>query len=229
MRVDGNTIRDARNRPILLYGANAETLFLNTTAGEAQSVFFTMRSWNMNAARVFSSITDLQKDPDRHLAQLARLAEMASTQQIVLIIALVSEPTTRHKLPTAAALAHWKSVATQLKDAPGVIFDLFDDPSFGDGVGEPSGAAWKIWREGGIVDGEQYIGMQALAGVIRAAGATQLIIAEGLGGVFSNIGDNLLSDSSVIYAARESLAESGRAAGEWGRSFGFLAGRVPSR
>src|SRR5258708_39968367 len=95
-RVDGNILRDARNRPILLSGANAEAFFFPPTGRNAQGIFSKMRSWNMNAARISSSITAWQKDPAGHVAQLARVAEAASIEQIVLVIALANDASQRH-------------------------------------------------------------------------------------------------------------------------------------
>jgi hypothetical protein len=80
--VDGNILRDARNRPILHSGANADVFFFPPTGRNAQGIFFKMRSWNMNAARISSSITSWQKDPAGQLAQLARFADAASLEQI---------------------------------------------------------------------------------------------------------------------------------------------------
>jgi hypothetical protein len=62
-----------------------------------------MWSWNMNTARIVSSITEWQEDPTTYLAQLGSLAEVAGTQQIVLVLSLANDAGQRHKLPTAAA------------------------------------------------------------------------------------------------------------------------------
>ncbi|HET8548213.1 MAG TPA: cellulase family glycosylhydrolase [Bryobacteraceae bacterium] len=222
MRSDGNSVRDARNRPILLTGANAEDLFIGPTSGDAQSAFFTMRSWNMNAARVVSSLSEFGKDPAGQLARLGRLARIAGEQQVVLIIVAATDASQRHNLPTADTVEHWTSVATHLKDAPGVVFDLLDGPRLA-----TAEADWDLWRNGGTLDGQQYSGMQTLVDAIRAAGAMQPVIAEGLNGSLANIGPHLLSDSNVIYGARQPLATDGRTAEEWDQAFGFLAASFP--
>jgi hypothetical protein len=157
-----------------------------------------MWSWNMNTARIVSSITEWQEDPTTYLAQLGSLAEVAGTQQIVLVVALGNDAGQRHKLPTAAAVEYWRSVSAKLKDEPNVIFGLLDDPRLDDAGSRFSQADWEFWRNEGTLDGEQYRGMQALVDVIRAAGGTQPTIAEGLGGVFTNIGGNLVDDSGLI-------------------------------
>jgi hypothetical protein len=147
MRVDRNILRDARNRPIPLFGANADAFSLNVSDLEAQSAFFHMRSWNMNAAWISSSITDWQKDPARHLAHLESLAQVAGIQQIILIITLANDAPQRHKLPIPAAVEYWKSVSTKLKDAPGVIFDLLDDPRLDDTAGNFAGGGLGVLAE----------------------------------------------------------------------------------
>ncbi len=227
MRADANILRDGRQRAILLYGANAGPFFVDTSTGDATGVTFQMRSWNMNAARITRSLTAWQKDPEREIARLRQIASVAAIQRIVLIVALANDAPHEINLPTAEAIDYWTSVAGQLKDRPGVIFDLLDAPAPDHPSGALTGADWQLWRNGGMIGGRQYSGMQALLDAIRRAGAMQPVIAEGLNGALAGIEGSLLNDPNVIYAARESFDPGSRTATEWEQSFGFLAGRAP--
>jgi len=78
--------------------------------------------------------------------------------------------------------AFWRAVATQFAGNPHVLFEAFNEPvavSNGD-----SDQNWACWRDGGAAcpgRGYQAAGMQALVDAIRATGATQPIIVNGIG------------------------------------------------
>jgi len=75
------------------------------------------------------------------------------------------------------------SVATEFKDFPNVMYDLYGEPGF---------ISWTCWLRGCTDSGTQYIGMQQMIDVVRQAGARQILIlggvihAENLGGWVSN-------------------------------------------
>jgi endoglucanase len=69
--------------------------------------------------------------------------------------------------------AFWSSVAAQYKGVSGIAFDLFN---------EPHDISWSCWLSGCTTPaGWQATGMQQLISAVRGAGATQPVIAEGLG------------------------------------------------
>jgi endoglucanase len=75
------------------------------------------------------------------------------------------------------AVAFWSSVATAFKGYPSVILDLYN---------EPHGIGWSCWKSGGCtaVDtaGASYpvAGMDQMLAAVRAAGATNVVAANGL-------------------------------------------------
>jgi hypothetical protein len=69
------------------------------------------------------------------------------------------------------APAFWRSVATTFADNDQVVFDLFN---------EPHGVSWACWRDGCVVDGYQAAGMQTLIDAVRATGAENPVIINGL-------------------------------------------------
>jgi hypothetical protein len=69
----------------------------------------------------------------------------------------------------------WTQVATEYKSDPGIIFDLYN---------EPHDLSWQCWRDGGSTCQNPlypYAGMQQLLNAVRSTGATNLVIAGGLG------------------------------------------------
>jgi len=67
----------------------------------------------------------------------------------------------------------WSSVASTFKSDPGVVFDLYN---------EPHTVSWTCWLRGCTTPGGWHAaGMQTLVNAVRATGATQPILAEGLG------------------------------------------------
>jgi endoglucanase len=70
------------------------------------------------------------------------------------------------------AVAFWRSVAAQYKHVRGIAFDLFN---------EPHDISWACWRNGCTTPaGWKATGMQQLVDAVRATGARQPVIAEGL-------------------------------------------------
>jgi hypothetical protein len=88
----------------------------------------------------------------------------------------------------------WSDVATTFKSDPAVLFDLFNEPSFGYTSSEEeavmSGSPWGCWRSGCTMrwraDADQpwvtyaAAGMQELVDVVRHVGATEPIMVGGL-------------------------------------------------
>ena len=71
------------------------------------------------------------------------------------------------------APAFWSSVARTFKDDPAVVFDLYN---------EPYDVSWQCWRDGCLMpEGWRTAGMQTLVDAVRSTGASQTVIATGLG------------------------------------------------
>ncbi len=70
------------------------------------------------------------------------------------------------------ATAFWTSVAAAFRHDPAVIFELFN---------EPHGVSWRCWEWGCTMPGGwRAVGMQQLLDTVRAAGAGQPVIVDGL-------------------------------------------------
>src|SRR5207302_9112493 len=69
--------------------------------------------------------------------------------------------------------ALWSSAASSCRNGPGVGFDLYSGPHDG---------SWPCWRDGCTTTaGWRTAGMQSLVDAVRSTGATQPVLAGGLG------------------------------------------------
>ncbi|MEU6958844.1 glycoside hydrolase family 5 protein [Streptomyces chrestomyceticus] len=77
--------------------------------------------------------------------------------------------------------AFWSSVAGTFKNAPEVVFDLFNEP-YPDRATPDTERAWACWRDGGTCPGIGYevAGMQTLLDAVRATGARNPVLVGGL-------------------------------------------------
>lgn len=66
----------------------------------------------------------------------------------------------------------WVSMSRTFREAPLVVFDIFNEPHDTD---------WQCWRDGCVMDeGYTAVGMQALVDAVRSTGARQPIIVSGI-------------------------------------------------
>jgi endoglucanase len=91
----------------------------------------------------------------------------------------------QEEMPDAHSVAFWQSAARIFGGNQLVLFDLFNEP-WPDNDGD-SAAAWECWLDGGCVlpsqngpDHYTAVGMQQLVDTVRATGAHNILIAEGI-------------------------------------------------
>jgi hypothetical protein len=131
-------------------------------------------------------------------------------------------------MPRQEYVDYWSAVAARFKGNPNVIFDVMNEPALTGVVNEDtSDFAWGIWLHGGNYAGQQVMGMQSLVDAIRAAGATQPVVVEGLGfgTTFNNIGTRLISDTSVVYEVHDYGLDEDFSVKE--ARYGFMSSQFP--
>jgi hypothetical protein len=91
----------------------------------------------------------------------------------------------QEEMPDAHSVAFWRSAATAFRGNTSVLFDLFNEP-WPDNDADTK-AAWSCWRDGceqmsqnAGHDRYQAVGMQRLVQAVRATGARNIVIAEGI-------------------------------------------------
>lgn len=123
--------------------------------------------------------------------------------------------------PTQQTVRFWRVLAQIFKADPRVWFDVFDEPRL-----DAGDATWQVWQDGGVVGHRTYVGMQQLIDAIRAAGAPNLVFAEGpdRAGSLAGLADHQLTGPNIAYAVH---AYSARTPAQWDLRFGDASATVP--
>jgi endoglucanase len=203
LQVSGDQLVDA-GRPLKLLGVSRSGT--EYACSEGWGIFdgpsdpasvTTMRRWGINAVRVplnedcWLGINGL--DPaftgEAYRAAIGRWVRLLhrSGMAVILDLHLTAPgdvvPVSQAPMPDADhSIAFWSSVASTFRGDPQVAFELYN---------EPRDVSWACWLRGcdvgaypnGAATAPAYpaAGMQALLDAVRATGATQPVLVEGLG------------------------------------------------
>lgn len=194
VRVEGNQLVDAEGRPLRLLGVNRSSFEYACVQGWGISEGPTdeasvqaISSWRVNAVRIplnehcWLGINGIKPKlgGDAYRRAVTEYVDVVNRAGLVAVLDLhwnAPAGRTADRTQRMADADHspefWRSVASHFRDRPGVAFDLFN---------EPKGIDWACWRDGCTTPGGwQAAGMQSLVDAVRAAGATQPIVATGL-------------------------------------------------
>ncbi|HEV2690963.1 MAG TPA: cellulase family glycosylhydrolase [Bryobacteraceae bacterium] len=247
LHVKGAAIFDSTGQPILLRGvempglniANPTTEQSQTVAAMNATTFGILRlRWNLNTVRLPVSDFIWRRDGQAYLDRVGNTVRAATAVGLVVVIAdcedASSGDTSGLGLPTQDSVAFWKTWAAYFKDDQHVVFSAFNEPSVrltpGQVAGRRSSSDWQFWLQGGTASGGQaVVGVKALVGAIRSAGATQLISVSAFSDPldFQGFGpDFFLADANTVYEVHpffdHALTDDQRE-----NNFGFLARSVP--
>jgi Cellulase (glycosyl hydrolase family 5) len=127
---------------------------------------------------------------------------------------------TGHISPDAATVRAWQHLAPMFGHDPSILFELFNEPP-----GLDDAAGWARWRDGGA----GFVGHQQLVDVVRATGAVNVVIADGLRYAKSLRGVPLLSDrlGQLAYAFHPYLIAPIDVPSAWPAYFGNFAAVHP--
>jgi len=242
--VRGNHIVDASGQPLMLRGGQIPGLFNSVHIARTQAQVFPTTvqvmhdQWRMNVLRLPTCNWLWQADPTNYMSRLQTAVQQANQAGLYVIIdnfdnAICSPPYSSddtYHLPRPGMDSYMRALATTFKNNPLVIFDVYNEPSIrGKWRTRYTNADWNIWLKGGTVNGETFIGMQKLVDTIRATGAQQIIMVEGLawGETFYNIGTNVVSDplNNIVYQAHWYNLETTPSV--WDSTFGFMSSNYP--
>jgi endoglucanase len=206
LRVMGNKIVDTTGATVRLLGVNragTEYMCVPPTMGSyvfdgatGPNSITAMLSWKMNTVRLplnescWLGISGTLVSADQYKNEIVDYVQRLHARGLYVILDLHwSAPgnTPAIRQTTMAYAAHapafWTSVATTFKDDPMVIFDLFNEPILDatSNAGEPPVSdPWGCWLNGCVVSGNMTAGMQLLIDTVRATGATQPLVANGV-------------------------------------------------
>ncbi len=210
---------------------------LSTLAGAA---------WVANTVR-FQVSQFVLSDPNpatvsAYLGQVQDAVTKAHTVGLSVILSMDDQPLScdpvSHDLPSAATVGAWANLAPVFAGDSDVMFELYNEPVDGPPPGPGQtlpGAEWTQWLTGVGTDtneGALPIGMQDLVNDIRAAGASNVLIADGLNkaGTFagmpaSNLTDGSLPTPNIAYAVHPYYDTDPQSS--WDARFGNLSATDP--
>jgi hypothetical protein len=185
------------------------------------------KRWNANTIRFQVSQRGLDPQDPLHTSvydsRVRAGVAWARKNSFVVILSMQTQSIsggTGHVPPDAATVRAWSHLAPMFGSDRSVIFELFNEPP-----GPDTDANWARWRDGG--DGA--VGHQQLVDVVRAKGAVNVLIADGLHYGESLRGVPLLSDhlGQVAYGIHPYLIPPIDVPSAWPTYFGNFAATHP--
>lgn len=218
LRAEGNTLVDANGQTVILRGLMSSDPAVLARKGRFDRAFFDgMAGSGANVIRLPVHPERWERDPDYLWRYLDPAVAWNGENGVYTVIDLhfIGDMGTDRgaQMPDLRAnsrdfaLDFWRQVAAYFKDAPHVIFEIFNEPA------SITAAAWQAHA-------------QALVDVIRSTGARQLIIVGGIEYArdLSWVLESPIEDDNVAYAAHIYPAHS---KSSWDRWFGNVAQRYP--
>lgn len=199
----------------------------NVVPDEAQ-IRATAQFWHGNTVRLQVAPPNLfgtQPYSKTYLVAIAQEVATAQDNGLNVILSAQYENTTNLMMPDASTARFWRLIAARYKADPRVWFDLFNEPALVPARPDQN-RIWDIWQHGGL----GYVGMQRLVNVIRATGAHNVILAEGLatGRTLGGLPAHLLTGGNVAYAVHPYFSGSYWSTPQaWQANWGYLTGTVP--
>lgn len=202
LRIKGNQILNAKNQPVRLAGVNVASLEWSSD-GEGhilKTVEVALTTWNSNIVRIplsqdrWFGKAEEQKDGGKsYRALVKQVVDLCSKENAYCLLDLHwnnlgtwGQNIGQHIMPDMLSLEFWKSCASEYKNNPAVLFDLYN---------EPHDTTWDIWKDGGTIDEQRAVGarqgkfiatkyetpgMQKMLDTVRATGAKNVVVAGGL-------------------------------------------------
>lgn len=185
------------------------------------------KRWHVNTIRFNVSQRGLDpQDPLHSAAYDARVRAgvgLARSNAFVVILSMQTQTISggsSHVSPDAATVRAWQNLAPMFGSDRSVVFEMFNEPP-----GQDDATGWARWRDGA----GSVVGHQRLVGVIRATGAINVLVADGLRYGKSLRGAPLLSDrlGQVAYAFHPYLITPIDIPSAWPTYFGRFAATHP--
>lgn len=220
LRVEGNQVLDADGQPRWLQGLCVDSLQWSMGENILWSIRVAMDEWKANVIRLpvneafwfgrgKGQPTGGEEAYRKTVDEAVRLVG-ARGGHLVLDLHSFGSPSEKHR-------AFWLDAGARYANNPTVLFELFN---------EAHGISWKLWRDGGRLDGEENvvtdvnaaendekvegkttIGMQALVDAVRGLGAKNVLVVGGLdwaydlSGIVDGYALNDTTGNGIIYVS----------------------------
>lgn len=193
--------------------------------------------WHANVVRIQVAAENLLTNGSVNptvMQELIDEVQLANDDGMVAIITDQEAYFGGDHLPTAQTVDFWNAVASQFAGDPRVFFDFYNEPNLAGFTVEGGKGAWALWQSGGTDTTSsgvayQFVGMQTLLDDVRADGAQNVAIAEGLAGdkSLSGIPEFALTGTNVVYGMEPDLTSKDSAPAQWAANWGTLSATVP--
>ncbi|HYZ29097.1 MAG TPA: cellulase family glycosylhydrolase [Thermoleophilaceae bacterium] len=183
LQVVGNQMQDSNGNVVMPYGVSlvsgpSTVNWRRSERAVAAQIVAAHRYWHANTIRLQISEKMLFTNPTRgrsynvpFVRSVDRLVCRIIKQGDIPVINATTIFTGRERGPRALTVRFWRFMSKRYGNRFPVIFDLFNEPqvtrSSGSGRFLESSHVWRVWRDGGVVSGVRYVGMQDLVDEIR--------------------------------------------------------------
>ena len=201
LHVDGNVLKDANGKIVVLRGVNRSGTEYMCAEGRGimdgrsdDEAVRAMVSWHINSVRIplnehcWLGLSDIKPEyaGENYREFIKNYVARLNRHGIYAILDLhwsgaTLGKTANQPMPNAAySRDFWHSVAATFKNNSGVLFDAFNEPHPDHSSDEFS--AWNCWANGNACSGVSYeaVGMKKLVYEIRSAGAENIILLAGV-------------------------------------------------
>ncbi|GAA0759282.1 hypothetical protein GCM10009107_40580 [Ideonella azotifigens] len=156
-----------------------------------------------------------QYQPD-YQDELAAAVKLARDRGLTVFLLMQWQGRTKvhavETMPGPSSLRAWQALAPRFSDDLGVVFELFNEPQ---SVTRPDSVEWERWRQG----------HQAIIDALRAQGAQNVVLVDGMNGGRRLSGAPELKDPlrQVIYGVHPYIRADMNSVPEWDDYFGRFA------
>lgn len=235
LKVTGEHIVNDADFPILIKGMVRPSLEWNKQGQHLSAKDIeSMRSWGSNAIRIDMNkrfwLDSKPASTKGSYKQIINAIVHYATQNnmaVILDLHWVKDGGEEGQSPMASkdSIEFWTQVAADYKNFGTVMFELFN---------EPYGVSPEIWLNGGVHEGVEYAGYQAMYDAVRKTGANNICIINGLdwGYDLSFVGHSFgVKGSNLVYGSHP-YADKGRAdwagpGGSFDNNFKGVLGKYP--
>jgi endoglucanase len=177
-----------------------------------------LQAWGADTVRF--QIGQPEMDPQSTLysasfvTQLSQAVTQARAQGLMVILSVIDQAQTGETsvatLPNAATIRAWGTLSTMANNDMGIVFEMFDEAS-----PSATSANWLLWQSA----------YQSVITAIRASGAKNVLLAEGLQGGVTLAGALTLSDplGQTGFAVHPWFFANSITSTAWDKDFGNFA------
>ncbi len=222
--VRGNTVYDSANNAHMFHGLDRPSLEWSATGDHLSLADYQlMASWKANTVRLSLNEKFWIQNTSNYQATVAQQVAWINSLGMDAMLDLhwsdagnINNTAAQQVMADTDSNTFWKDVATTYKSNPKVLFELYN---------EPHDVSWSIWKNGGSAGGFTVVGMQQLYNTVRATGAPNLVVVNGLNWAFdlSGVPANRITGTNIAYGTHPYDYAGKNTAADWDKGFGNLS------